>query len=463
MTPLSALFAEKMHAAAVSPLASQTFQRCYTQLVAGETGLLPEDSLHPLAALPPARTLPTPSNIRDELTRTVVIKLNGGLGTSMGMTRAKSLLPIKNGLSFLDVIARQVLRVRKEQGVRLPLLLMNSHRSQQDSLEALNTYPDLFPEESPLPRDFLQNMVPKVNAADLSPAVWPQNPELEWCPPGHGDFYAAIVSSHTLETLLSQNYEYAFISNADNLGAVLDPAILSWFSTEKIPFLMEAATRTMGDRKGGHLALDPAGNFLLRESAMCPLEDKHFFQDITRHRYFNTNTIWLNLRALARTLEKHDQVLPLPMIRNTKNIDPTDPSSPQVYQLETAIGTAIPLFKGAHAIEVGRERFVPVKTTNDLLALRSDAYDLDGNDHIVLAQDREGITPVVQLDPKYFKLPAQFEERFPTGPPSLLHCSSLIVRGNVFFGKKISISGNAVIEHPANGALRIPDDTEIQG
>ena len=105
-----------------------------------------------------------------------------------------------------------------------------------------------------LPADFVQNREPKIRADDLAPVSWPPNPELEWCPPGHGDLYTALVTSGMLDTLLDHGYEYAFVSNADNLGAVLDPRILAWFAAEELPFLMEVADRTEADRKGGHLA-----------------------------------------------------------------------------------------------------------------------------------------------------------------------------------------------------------------
>src|SRR5207244_8696148 len=106
-----------------------------------------------------------------------VIKLNGGLGTSMGMTRAKSLLEVKDGQTFLDLIARQVLELRERSGARLPLVLMNSFATRDDSLAALERYPDL---SAGLPADFVQNKVPKIRAEDLEPVSWDADPALEW-------------------------------------------------------------------------------------------------------------------------------------------------------------------------------------------------------------------------------------------------------------------------------------------
>ncbi len=160
--------------------------------------------------------------------------------------------------------------------------------------------------------------------------AWEADPELEWCPPGHGDIYPALVASGLLERLLEQGYETAFVSNADNLGATLDPRILSWFRAQGLPFLMEVSRRGENDRKGGHLARRRAdGQLVLRESAQTADEDEDAFQDITRHRFFNTNSLWIDLRALAAELEAEGGALPLPLIVNRKTVDPADPGSPR--------------------------------------------------------------------------------------------------------------------------------------
>src|SRR4051794_2524755 len=253
----------------------------------------------------------------------------------MGMTRAKSLLEAKDGLSFLDVIARQVLAVRARSGARLPLVLMNSFYTREDSLGALSRYSDL---EADVPLDFVQGKVPKIDAESLKPVSWPADPDLESAPPGHGDLYTSLVTSGMLEELLSHGYEYAFVSNADNLGAVLDERILGWFASEALPFVMEVADRTEADRKGGHLASRAdGGGLLLREIAQTPEEDVEAFQDVARHRFFNTNTLWVNLRALDSILQARGGVLGLPMIVNRKTVDPGDSDSPAVIQLETAM------------------------------------------------------------------------------------------------------------------------------
>jgi UTP--glucose-1-phosphate uridylyltransferase len=250
-----------------------------------------------------------------------------------------------------------------------------------------------------------------------------------------------------LDELLEHGYRWAFVSNSDNLGAVLDPRILSWVAQEGVPFAMEAARRTQADRKGGHLARQGDG-FVLRETAQTPEEDLEALQDVDRHPFVNTNNLWVDLEALKATLAERDGVLGLPIIVNRKTVDPGDADSPEVVQLETAMGAAIGVFEGARALHVPRRRFAPVKTTNDLLALRSDAYVMDDDFRVALAPERDD-PPVIELDSDYYKLIAGFEERFPAGAPSLVECSKLAVEGDVTFGRDVVVRGDVEVSGPA--------------
>src|SRR4051795_5861827 len=292
---------EKMRADGASQVAIDTFAHYYERLAAGEQGTLAEDEIEPVDEVPDADELPEPGDDEAELLdRALAIRLNGGVGTSMGMTKAKSLLEAKDGLTFLDVIARQILGLRERSGARVPLVLMNSFATRDESLEALERHAGL---SGDLPPDFVQGRVPKIAADDddLSPVEWPDDPDLEWAPPGHGDIYTSLKTSGTLEKMLDAGYEYAFVANSDNLGATLEPRILAWFAREELPFAMEVADRTEADRKGGHIARRrDGGGLVLREVAQTPDEDIDAFQDTTRHRYFNTNNLWINLRALSR-------------------------------------------------------------------------------------------------------------------------------------------------------------------
>jgi UTP--glucose-1-phosphate uridylyltransferase len=448
---------EKMRAAGIGEAALEAFRDQHGRLAGGDLGTLAEAKLQPVTELPDLEELPDDPPDAETLNGAVVLKLNGGLGTSMGLTGPKSLLEVKEGLTFLDVIARQVLALRAQSSARLPLVLMSSFHTRDASREALARYTEL---QSDVPLDFLQNRFPKLGAEDLQAVSWPQDPELEWAPPGHGDLYAALGTSGMLETLLDHGYRHAFVSNSDNLGAVPEPRVLGWMAREDIPFVMEATDRTEADRKGGHLARRADG-LVLRELAQTPDGDRNAFEDVGRHRFFNTNNLWIDLRALAAELDRRGGALPLPLIVNRKTIDPADPSSPAVVQLETAMGAAIEVFEGARAVRVPRTRFAPVKTTSDLLAVRSDAYVLTQDSRVELAAERAGRPPLVELDERFHKLMHDFDARFPD-PPSLKDCDRLRVAGDVAFGRGVVVRGSVSVEQSGEEPLRVPDGTVLE-
>jgi UTP--glucose-1-phosphate uridylyltransferase len=453
MPPVSAA-TDKMREEGLPEIAIDTFAHYEDLLRQGDQGTLPEAELEPLTEVPSADDLPDPSPA--VLERAVVLKLNGGLGTSMGMTKAKSLVEVKDGLTFLDVIAREVLYLRERHGAQIPLLLMNSFATRDDTLAALEQYPEL--ELEGLPLDFVQGKVPKLLADGFEPVTWEADPSLEWAPPGHGDVFTSLATSGMLDMLLERGYEYLFLSNSDNLGAVLEPRILTWFAREELPFVSEVVDRTEADRKGGHLAQrGDDGGLVLREVAQVPDDDQAAFEDIGRHRFFNANNIWVNLGALKSALDGRDGVLGLPMIVNRKTVDPSDSSSPAVVQLETAMGAAIGVFDGAAAVHVPRARFAPVKTTSHLLVVRSDAYELADDWTVQLANGRTA-APIVELSSD-FKLLRDFESRFPSGPPSLVEADRLDVDGDVRFGRDVKVRGRIRIDGPAE----IPDGTVLEG
>ncbi len=442
--------------------AIEAFRYYYGELLSGETGMIPESEIEPVVTLPDSDHLEERTGTgRDELAKTAILKLNGGLGTGMGLQKAKSLLVAKNGLTFLDIIARQVLKVRERSGQRVPLVLMNSFSTHSDSLEALSAYPEL---DIGLPLAFLQNRVPKVLKHGVLPPESGPDDERNWTPPGHGDLYVALQTSGMLDALLDRGIEYLFVSNSDNLGAALDERILAYFASEELPFLMEVADRTEADRKGGHLARRIRdGRLILRESAQTLSEDAHTFQDVARHRYFNTNNIWLNLLALKRQLKDSGSVLKLPLIVNEKTLDPRDPASPPVYQLETAMGSAIEVFQRSGAIRVPRTRFAPVKLTSDLLTLWSDAYLLTPEYEIIPNPENRFGLPVVSLDQRYCKFVDALSYLFPHGAPSLVECRQLEVEGSVRFGRDVRVIAAAQVRNPGDEEAFVPDGTILTG
>lgn len=450
-------FAQRMEADRQPQVFIDTFAHYYEQLVAGETGTIPESEIQPVKYLPDMEDFSPKQALlgKKMMRKTAVIKLNGGLGTSMGLERAKSLLPVKDNLSFLDIIARQSLKAN------MPLVLMNSFATEQDSLRALKHYNDM--NRTTMPLSFVQHREPKITQSDFSPVQWPQNRDLEWCPPGHGDIYTALITRGTMSAFASQGYEYVFVSNADNLGAVLDFSILGYMVQHKIPFLMEVADRTEMDKKGGHLAQRADGQLILRESAQCPAADKKSFQDITLHKYFNTNNLWIHLPTLSQLMESRGNKLGLPMIRNSKTVDPRDPDSTPVYQLETAMGSAIAVFQGSQAVRVPRSRFAPVKKTDDLLAVRSDSYILTPSFYVKPSPERHYDDLLVTLDPTYFKFVNDLDERFPFGPPSLVNAHSFVVEGDFRFGRGVVCKGDVRLINESGSRQFIPDYTVLQG
>ena len=427
----------KMSEAGVSEAAIDVFSHYYGELEAGATGLLREDTIAPLTDPPMLEDVEIDeASAAEAIRKTVFIKLNGGLGTSMGMAKAKSLLPVRDGKSFLDLIVDQVRAARARYDAPLPVLFMNSFNTREDTLAALAAHDDLAVEGLPL--DFLQSQEPKLRADDLTPVEWPADPRLEWCPPGHGDLYPSLLSTGVLQALVDAGFRYASVSNSDNLGAGPDATLAGWFAQSGAPYAAEVCRRTAMDRKGGHLAIRRQdGQLILRDTAQTAAEEMDYFTDEHRHPFFHCNNLWFDLEALLRVLTQRQGVLKLPLIRNAKTVDPKDSSSPEVIQIESAMGAAVEVFEGAQAICVPRRRFLPVKTTNELLLLRSDAYDVTDDGDLQLTIES---APVVELGSAFKKI-GDFEERFPAGVPSLKEAKRLRVDGDWTFGADVVVVG----------------------
>ena len=243
---------------------------------------------------------------------------------------------------------------------------MNSQATREETTRALEAYPEL---DIGLPLDFLQSMEPKLDAESLEPVSWPHDPSLEWNPPGHGDVYGSLRSSGMLDAMLDHG-----LSLRDDLQR-RQPRLhhrrahrrRTW-SAATIPFLMEVVRGTEADRKGGHIARRRADRQLvLRETAQTPPEDEESFRDYRRWRYYNTNSLWVDLRALKETLDATG--------RRARAAADRQPQDGRPARLELAAGDSARerdgrrdrRFKGAQLLCVPRTRFVPVKTTDDLL------------------------------------------------------------------------------------------------
>lgn len=443
----------------------KNFERLFHDVILGKTGIITEAEIEPVAEIDCFSTVSVCNNALGEGTKLLgklaVIRLNGGLGTTMGLERAKSLLRVKEGLTFNDIIAKQLQVLGARSGASIPLIHMTSFSTDADVKRAMEPYGDLSP--GGLPVSFLQHRHPKIYVDTMSPAEEPVA-ELNWNPPGHGDIYAALLATGLAEKLLAMGKRYAFVANADNLGATVEPSILGYFASSGAPFLMETAERTKADAKGGHLARrKSSGRLVLRESSQAPTapggEIIPEFQDVQKYRHFNTNNIWLDLEAVVRVARDHDGSIPLPLISNKKTVNPRDRGSRRVIQIETAMGAAIEVFEGARALQVPRSRFAPVKSNNDLLVVRSDAYVLS-EDFTLSVNPKRTIAglPSVSLDSHFFGLLKDFESRM-KAMPSLVGAKSFTVKGNVEFGHALSIEGAVTLNGPAEKLASIPKET----
>ena len=449
-------FKKKMQQEGLQPLVIETFAYYYNKLLTGETGLVYDREIQPVAA----REIKDFNDLKKyaaagkrAFDQSVRIVLNGGLGTTMGLTGPKSLIEAKNGKTFLEIILKQA----ETSGVQLAL--MNSFNTHDATLAALSKL-----KPSRIPLQFIQHKFPKIRQQDLSPAAWQQNPELEWNPPGHGDVFTALNTSGMLNQLLESGIRYAFIHNLDNLGARMEESLLGYFAEHGFSFMMEVAEKTPADIKGGHLARHHNGRLLLREAAQCPREEIAAFQDITRYGFFNTNNIWINLESLKKLFEK-EHTMNLPMILNPKTVDPRNEGSPPVFQIETAMGAAISLFNDTTAVRVPRSRFFPVKSCNDLLALRSDCYVLGEKNNLKVNPKRLpaniGDTIKIRLDPNFFGKIDLLEKRFKEGFPSLVNCESLNIEGDVYFDSDVTIKGSVSIKNSQNPPAVIKKGTVV--
>lgn len=412
----------KMTQAGCSQAQVERFCARVRHFLSGDRASISEEEIEPIESLPGLQDVETN---QDLLRKVAVVKLNGGLGTSMGLTGPKGLLEVKDGLDFYAILFAQVQSFRQSMGFQPPLLFMNSFSTEaatRDRLKALSF-------EQDLPWDFLQSQVPKITEDGGLPD---SHPEHAWCPPGHGDIYASLLDSGLKTKLLDAGIRYLFVSNIDNLGATLDSRPLNFMEQNKLSFLMEVTRRGESDKKGGHLAKDKRGKLLLREVAQCPHSDLVSFQNVERHRFFNTNNLWINLE------EVDESWTDLPLIVNRKPLVPHLPETLKVVQLEQAMGAAIGVARSTGAIEVSRERFLPVKTTNDLFSVRSDIYQLDPSCHLVRQGPR---VPQIDLDPEHFKMIQDFE-RLVTGLPSLREVRRLTVRGPVSISADMKWGGD---------------------
>ncbi|SJK97539.1 related to UTP-glucose-1-phosphate uridylyltransferase [Armillaria ostoyae] len=385
-----------------------------------------------------------------DLNQLAILKVNGGLGTSMGMTGAKSALTVKDDLTFLDLTIMQVRHLNETYRVDVPLLLMTSFNTEDDTLRIVRNYAN----QNVRITTFNQSRYPRIVQDTLLPSPRRADDDRKnWYPPGHGDLYNALLRSGVLDQLLEDGKEYLFVSNSDNLGATVDTRIMQYMIDEKIEFLMEVTDKTKTDIQGGTL-VDINGSLCLLELGQVPSQHTEDFQSVRKFSVLNTNNLWINLRALKRIMGKGSMDLDI-------IVTPKDTSDGQsVIQLETAAGAAIKYFENAQAVKVPRSRFLPVKNCSDLLLIKSEIYNIQ-NGQIVLDSNRMfNTTPVIKLG-DHFKNIHEFQRRFKQ-IPSIVDLDHLTVAGDVYFGRSVTLRGTVIVIAKDGQRIDIPDGTVLE-
>ncbi|KAF8700666.1 hypothetical protein HU200_034013 [Digitaria exilis] len=401
----------------------------------------------------PYDTLASPPEDLEEtkklLDKLVVLKLNGGLGTTMGCTGPKSVIEVRNGFTFLDLIVIQIESLNKKYGCSVPLLLMNSFNTHDDTQKIVEKYSNSNIEI----HTFNQSQYPRIVTEDFSPLPSKGKAGKEgWYPPGHGDVFPSLNNSGKLDHLLAQGKEYVFVANSDNLGAIVDMKILNHLISNQNEYCMEVTPKTLADVKGGTL-ISYEGRVQLLEIAQVPDEHVNEFKSIEKFKIFNTNNLWVNLKAIKRLVEA--EALKMEIIPNPKEVDGV-----KVLQLETAAGAAIRFFDKAIGINVPRSRFLPVKATSDLLLVQSDLYTLVDGFVIRNPARANPANPSIELGPEFKKV-ANFLARFKS-IPSIVELDSLKVSGDVWFGSGITLKGKVTITAKSGVKLEIPDEVVLE-
>ena len=374
-----------------------------------------------------------------------IVKLNGGRSTTMGGQVPKCMVTAKDGKNFLEIVMGQIMAANDRYGVEMPLVLMNSFFTDHVTEKIVGTTPLIV-------MNFIQNEYPRIQEKSLFPLD--TGTDTDWCPAGHGDFFASIDGSGLLDDLLELGIRYVFISNIDNLAAEISPLILGRMLEGGHDFLMEVTRKTESDVKGGSPVFHNKLLSLL-EIAQVPEEHLHDFQDINVFRYFNTNNLWVDLDAVKE--KRRADKLRLPIILNRKHIADTD-----VIQIETAMGAAMHSFSAPGLIEVPRTRFAPVKKLSDLFLLQSDSYVMNAACQLSVNPLRPGHLSVLPKVAFHSGFPQDNELENSFAAPqtiSMLQADSLSVSGNVFFEEGIQIKGKVVIANDDAKKMIITDKT----
>ncbi|VDK73317.1 unnamed protein product [Litomosoides sigmodontis] len=375
------------------------------------------------------------------LKRLSVVKLNGGLGTTMGCDGPKSLIELRKGLTFLDFATGHIQRFNEQNNSSVPLVLMNSFNTEKAVGEYLaNCKVNV--------RTFLQSKCPRIFVKTSMPVPLKNGGESTegWYPPGHGNIFKSMHFTGVLDELLAQGRDVCFISNIDNTGATIDLRIAKLMVESDLEYLMECTEKTEVDRKGGTL-IEISGYIMHLEMPQVPVDRVDDFCSTDIFKIFNTNNIWVNLRAVKKKLAE----MKMEIIVNKKVLS----NGEFVNQLETSVGGAIRNFNNVLSVQVPRTRFIPVKNTQDLLAIMSDLYEVTENFSLQCVR-KEKIPPVIELS-RHFSKVSEFRRRF-REIPRLRELKRLKVDGDIYFGQHVELKGNVEIIVDEGQQLEVAED-----
>jgi len=424
------------------PLVEKQFVSMYTRYINGDTGRIKWQDIQPLEAqdsVPLEALKPEHRNLGLKAMNQVgFVKLNGGLGTSMGCKGAKSAIVIKGNDTFLDLIANQVLDLRAQYNAQIPLIFLNSYNTTAECHSVLDGKIDFI--------ELIQHQFPRIDAQSKVPTQFRDDHE-NWNPPGHGDLLLSLITTGALHSLKEKGITHLFVSNADNLGPSIHPDILGYMIANDLEFVMETTPKSKEDVKGGTL-IRYQGHLHLLERAQVEPEHLSDFEDISEFKVFNTNNIWIKLSALEKILSEPD--FELPLIANPKTIHGTP-----CVQLESALGSAIYLFKSA-SILVGRNRFLPVKKTSDLLIIASDLIQKNEHENLEFENKHIITYPHIELSSEYNYVD-YFHSAF-TKIPSLKALAELKIKGPLQVNEGVVLKGKVAIEVHASKPLQLKNE-----
>ena len=347
-----------------------------------------------------------------QLPSIATVKLNGGLGSSMGCHGPKSLIQIApDGTTFLD----KIINSHCNSPLSNALILLNSFNTESQTKAHIRAnFPSL---------DWInvcQQAFKKIDADSLQPLQEVTTDAFN--PPGHGSVYFDLYYSGILHQLQASHIDYLFISNADNLAATVDPTIVQYLAVSKPSFLMELTPKTDADKKGGTV-VDVNNRLTLWEIAQVTESQQALFES---QPYFNTNNIWVSVTALINAIESRQ--FKLDIIKNKKVRD-----AQPVIQMEYAMGSAIQSFSDAQVLVVPRTRFFPVKRTSDLLLLLSDCCSWSDSGQLDWDPNQ---LPLITLSSPLNDVSHFF--KYFQRIPSIKHLESLQLSGPILFDSNVN-------------------------